>query len=163
MKCLLRAAGIITSSSDAKLQRAKALGAQHLINYKSTPDWANEVLKITGGRGADVVVETGGPGTMDQSLRAVAEGGTISAVGVLTGITDDKSKMTANLSLINRNAALKGINIGPRDRTEEMLSLYASKEIRPVVDRTFSFVEAKEALNYVKEGSHFGKVVIKVA
>lgn len=145
------------------MKRAKDLGAQHLINYKTTPEWADEVLNMTGGLGADVVVETGGPGTIAQSVKAVAEGGIISAVGVLTGITNNKSKMAVNLSLINRNSALKGINIGPRDRTDEMLSLYTSKEIHPVIDRTFGFLEVKDALNYVKNGSHFGKVVIKVA
>lgn len=134
-----------------------------MINYRLTPNWAEEVLEITKGVGADIVIETGGPGTIAQSLQAVAEGGIISAVGVLTGIADDKSKTAVSLSLINRNAALKGINIGPRDRTEEMLSLYTSEEIHPVIDRTFSFLEVKEALNYVKNGSHFGKVVIKVA
>ena len=100
---------------------------------------------------------------MDQSLRAVAEGGNISAVGVLTGVTDEKNRMAVSLSLINRNATLKGINIGPRDRIEEMLSLYASEQIHPVIGRTFEFDETKAALNYIKDGSHFGKVVIKVA
>ena len=159
MQCV----AIVTSSSDAKLQRLRDLGARHLINYKKTPDWADEVLKITGGLGADVIVESGGPGTMDQSLKAVAEGGTISAIGVLTGITDDKPRMAMSLSLINRNAAIKGINIGPRDRTEEMISLYTSTEIHPVIDRTFGLQDAKAALKYVRDGSHFGKVVIKIA
>lgn len=99
---------------------------------------------------------------MQQSLQAVAEGGIISAVGVLTGVTDEKPQTTIGLSLINRNIALKGINIGPKDRVEEMLDVYASHQIHPVIDRVFDFDEAKSALQYVKDGKHFGKVVIKV-
>lgn len=153
---------IITSSSDAKLQQAVELGADHTINYKATPDWAQEVLKLTGGIGADIIVETGGPATMDQSLQAVAEGGCISAVGVLTGVTDDKPRTAVGLSLISRNATLKGINVGPRDRMEEMLRLYETEQIHPVIDQTFDFSEADAALTRVKNGSHLGKVVIKV-
>lgn len=154
---------IITSSSDAKLQQAHELGADHVINYRRTPDWATEVLRLTNGRGADIIVKTGGPATMDQSLRAVAEGGTISAIGVLTGVIDDKPGTAIGLSLISRNAAIKGINVGPRDRTEEMLRQYASERVRPVIDRAFDFTDAKAAFNYMKEGSHFGKIVVKVS
>lgn len=155
---------IITSSSDAKLQQASQLGADHVINYKQTPDWAQEVLRLTNGLGTDIVVETGGPATLNQSLQAVAEGGCISAVGVLTGMTDDDKPRTAvGLSLIGRNATLKGINVGPRDRMEEMLHFYASSQIHPIIDRTFDFTEAAAALSYLKNGSHMGKVVVRVA
>lgn len=153
---------IITSSSDAKLQRAKDLGATHGINYKTTPDWAAQVLQLTQGQGADLVIETGGPATLSQSIRAVAEGGVISAVGILTGASGDAAQMAVSLELITRNAALKGINIGPKDRVEEMVALYEEREIRPVIDQVFGFGEVKEAMKYVKDGSHFGKVVIKV-
>jgi NADPH:quinone reductase-like Zn-dependent oxidoreductase len=153
---------IITSSSDAKLQQARDLGADHVINYKETPDWAREVISLTNGIGADIIIETGGPATLDQSLQAVAEGGCISAVGVLTGVTDDKPRTAIGLSLINRNATLKGINVGPRDRMEEMLCMYASKQIHPVIDRTFKFKEIIPALCYIKNGIHIGKIVIEV-
>ncbi|CAH0055811.1 unnamed protein product [Clonostachys solani] len=153
---------IVTSSSDEKLLKAQELGATYTVNYKKIPDWADEVLKLTQGKGADIIVETGGPETMPQSVRAVAEGGIISAVGVLTGMTEDKPQPAVGLSLINRNAALKGINIGPRDRVEEMMRLYEQKEIHPIIDRVFGFDEARDAITYVKEGSHFGKVVIRV-
>ncbi|KAF4959117.1 hypothetical protein FSARC_10830 [Fusarium sarcochroum] len=153
---------IITSSSDDKLQRARELGANHTLNYRTHPNWADEVLRLTNGKGVDIVVETGGPVTMQQSLKAVAEGGTIAAVGVLTGMTESEGQIATGLSLINRNATLKGINIGPKDRAEEMLDMYRARQIHPEIDRTFGFDQAKEALRYVRDGKHFGKVVIRV-
>lgn len=153
---------IVTSSSDEKLLKAQELGATHTVNYNKTPEWADEVLKLTQGKGADIIVETGGPETMPQSVRAVAEGGVISAVGVLTGMTEEKPQLAIGLSLINRNAVLKGINIGPRDRVEEMMRLYQPEDMHPIINRVFKFDEAKDALTYMKDGFHFGKVVIKV-
>ncbi|OAA62574.1 Alcohol dehydrogenase superfamily, zinc-type [Niveomyces insectorum RCEF 264] len=159
---------IVTSSSDAKLQRAQALGADYTINYKTTPNWDAEVLTLTNGKGADVVFETGGPATMDRSLRAVAEGGNISAIGILSGgLQDDGTtkphQQSVSMGLIRRNATLKGINVGPHDRVEEMLRfVYGQAQIHPVIGRTFAFAEAKEALAYMHRGLHFGKVVINV-
>lgn len=153
---------ILTSSSAEKLQKAQELGATHTINYKTTPNWADEVLKMTDGRGVDIIVETGGPGTMEQSLKAVAEGGNISAVGILSGSTETKSQTAIGLQLINRNITMKGINIGPKDRIEEMLHLYTEKHIFPVVDQIYDFDKVKEALELMEDGRHFGKMVIKV-
>ncbi|KAF5006911.1 hypothetical protein FDECE_6735 [Fusarium decemcellulare] len=160
--CTLPTAAVITSSSEDKLQRARELGAQHTINYHTTPSWADEALRLTDGKGVDVIVETGGPATMQQSLKAVAEGGSISAVGVLTGLTEITGQTPIALSLINRNATLRGINIGPKDRVEEMLEEYCMKRIHPVIDRQFGFDQVKEAFDYVRGGKHFGKVVINV-
>ncbi|KAF4472171.1 alcohol dehydrogenase [Fusarium albosuccineum] len=160
--CTLPTAAVITSSSEDKLQRARQLGAQHTINYQTTPSWADEALRLTNGKGVDVIVETGGPATMQQSLKAVAEGGSISAVGVLTGLTEITGQTPIGLSLINRNATLRGINIGPKDRVEEMLDEYCKKRIHPVIDRQFGFDQVKEAFDYVRGGKHFGKVVINV-
>ncbi|KAI0966809.1 putative alcohol dehydrogenase [Xylaria arbuscula] len=154
---------IITSSSDAKLQRAKELGADHTINYSKFPDWDAEVLRLTDGQGADIILETGGPGTMDRSLNCVAYGGTVNAIGVLTGSMEQgKSQLSTGLRLIQRNATLKGINVGPKDRAEEMIALYERAQIHPVVDRVFEFSDALDALRYVQGESHIGKVVIKV-
>ncbi|GAM41627.1 alcohol dehydrogenase [Talaromyces pinophilus] len=156
---------IITSSSAAKLQRASQLGADYTINYKTTPDWATEVLRITAGKGADIIFETGGPATMEQSIRCVAAGGNINAIGVLSGTTDQESGagQAIALSLIRKNATLKGINVGPKDRTEEMIkAVYEPFEVHPIVDRVFGFDEAREALNYLYGGSHLGKVIIQV-
>ncbi|KAI8627958.1 putative alcohol dehydrogenase [Xylariaceae sp. FL1651] len=157
---------IITSSSDAKLRQAKELlGVDYTINYKETPDWDSEVLRLTDGRGADIILDTGGPGTMEKSLNCVAYGGTISAIGILTGLMEEgKAQVAVGMRLIQRNATLKGINIGPRDRAEEMLRLaYETTSAHPIVDRVFEFAEAQEALRYMQNGSHFGKIVIKVA
>ncbi|GAW20703.1 hypothetical protein ANO14919_102120 [Xylariales sp. No.14919] len=154
---------IVTSSSDAKLQKAKDLGADYIINYSKIPDWDAEVLRLTKGQGADIILETGGPGTMDRSLSCVACGGTISAIGILTGSTEaGKSQLSTGMRLIQRNATLKGINVGPKDRAEEMVAFYETAQIRPIVDRVFEFSDALEALRYVRSGSHIGKVVIKV-
>ncbi|KAI0535841.1 putative alcohol dehydrogenase [Xylaria digitata] len=153
---------IITSSSDEKLAKAKDLGANYTINYTKSPDWDAEVLRLTKGQGADIILETGGPGTMDRSLNCVAYGGTISAIGILTGSTEDgKSQLSTGMRLIQRNATLKGINVGPKDRAEEMIAFYETARIRPIIDRVFEFSDALEALRYVRSGSHIGKVVIK--
>ncbi|TGJ84011.1 hypothetical protein E0Z10_g4760 [Xylaria hypoxylon] len=154
---------IITSSSDVKLQKAKDLGADYTINYAKVPDWDAEVLRLTKGQGADIILETGGTGTIDRSLNCVACGGTISAIGILTGALENgKSQLSTGMRLIQRNATLKGINVGPKDRAEEMIALYETAQIRPVVDRVFEFSDALEALKYVRSGSHIGKAVIKV-
>jgi NADPH:quinone reductase-like Zn-dependent oxidoreductase len=163
---LMQRKAIVTSSSDTKLQLARDLGADYTINYTETPDWDVEVLKLTNGDGADIVLETGGPGTMDRSLNCVAYGGNISAIGILTGSTEKgegKSQQLAiGMRLIQRNATLKGINVGPRDRAEEMMKFYETAQIRPVVNRVFELEDAREALEYVRSGSHVGKVVIRV-
>lgn len=119
---------------------------------------------MTNGRGADVIVETGGPGTMDKSLSCIAHGGTISAVGILTGLMDrgaGKAQVAVGMRLIQRNASLKGVNIGPRDRVEEMIRMvYEEDSVRPVIDHVFGFADVKAALEHLQKGSHFGKVVI---
>ncbi|KAI0474161.1 oxidoreductase [Xylariaceae sp. FL0804] len=158
---------IITSSSDAKLERARALGADHTINYRTAPAWQDEVLRLTGGRGADVVFETGGAQTLGKSFDCVAFGGLISCIGYLSGKGqggDDEgaTMMNTNVLALKRNVTLKGILNGPRDRFEEMLNLYRDQRIRPVVDRVFEFEQADEALKYLFSGGHFGKVVVKV-
>ncbi|KAI0188998.1 putative alcohol dehydrogenase [Xylaria flabelliformis] len=159
---------IVTSSSDSKLEKARKFGADHVINYKTNPDWDKEVLRLTDGRGADVIVETGGPGTMDKSLSCVAHGGIISAVGILTGLMEEgtvagEAQVAMGMRLIQRNASLKGINIGPRDRIEEMVKLvYENSSLRPVIDHVFGFADVKAALEHLQMGSHFGKVVMRV-
>ncbi|RYP56347.1 hypothetical protein DL769_009931 [Monosporascus sp. CRB-8-3] len=154
---------IITSSSDAKLDRARKLGADHTINYKKTPNWHEKVLELTGGKGADVIFETGGAETLTKSFQCVAFGGIISAIGYLSGKEDvPGNRVNTNVLALARNVTLKGILNGPKDRFEEMLRLYQEKEIHPVIDREFEFEEAKYALKYLYGGAHFGKVVINV-
>ncbi|KAK0666617.1 hypothetical protein QBC41DRAFT_255773 [Cercophora samala] len=159
------ARAIITSSSDEKLQKAKTLGADHVINYRTNPDWEKEVMRITGEAGADVIVETGGAGTLYKSLDCIAFGGLISCIGYVSGREDKAGEARPNLNLLalRRTVTLKGIINGPRDRFEEMCRFYEKHQIRPVVDRVFGFDEAAEAMRYLVSGSHFGKVVVKVA
>ncbi|GAB7358140.1 hypothetical protein MBLNU230_g0298t1 [Neophaeotheca triangularis] len=155
---------IVTSSSDEKLAKAKALGADFGINYRSTPDWEQEVMRFTGGEGADVILENGGAGTLRKSFEAVAFGGLINCIGYLAGKEDPAGDRTnTNLLALKRTVTLKGILNGPKDRFEEMIKLCEAKKLHPVVDRTFEFGQAKEALQYLFSGSHFGKVVVKVA
>jgi NADPH:quinone reductase-like Zn-dependent oxidoreductase len=154
---------IITSSSDAKLLQAKKLGADQTINYKTTPDWDQEVLKLTNGEGVDIIFENGGAATLKKSFECIAFGGLIDCIGYLSGKEDAVDDRTnTNVLALKRNVTLKGLLNGPKDRFEEMLKFYEEKEIRPVVDRVFTFEQSKEALKYLFSGGHFGKVVIKV-
>lgn len=155
---------IVTSSSDAKLGRAKELGANETINYRSTPKWQDEVLRLTKGEGADIIFENGGAQTLRKSFECVAFGGLINCIGYLSGKEDGLSSGGLGMSVLalRRNVTVKGILNGPRDRFEEMCRFYERHEIRPVVDKVFGFEEAKDALEYLSSGSHFGKVVIRV-
>ncbi|KAI1137577.1 alcohol dehydrogenase [Hypoxylon sp. FL0543] len=154
---------IVTSSSDAKLDRARKLGADHTINYKTTPEWQDKVLELTGGRGADVIFEIGGAKTLEKSFSCVAYGGLISCIGYLSGKEDPPgSRINTNVLALRRNVTLKGILNGPKDRFEEMLAWYDRKQIHPVIDRVFEFEDARDALKYLFSSSHFGKVVVKV-
>lgn len=154
---------IITSSSDEKLARARALGADHTINYITTPDWDIEVLRLTSGKGADIIFENGGALTTAKSFNCIRFGGLFNAIGYVSGKVDPKEeRMNINVQAIRRNVLLVGLLNGPRDRVVEMLAYYEEHGIKPVIDRVFRFEEAKEALEYMWSGSHFGKVVLKI-
>ena len=155
---------IVTSSSDNKLDQAKKLGADHAINYNSTPDWQEEVTRITDGDGAHIILETGGAKTLRKSFDCLAMGGRINCIGYLSGKQDDPSdRVNVNVLALVKNATLKGILNGPRDRFEEMVAFYEKHQIHPVIDKVFEFEEAKEAFTYLASGAHFGKVVVKVS
>lgn len=158
---LLGAKVICTSSSDAKLARARALGADEVINYRTTPEWgrpAKAMAQALSGRdGVDLVVELGGENTLAQSLRAVRAGGTVSMIGVLGGAT-----MHAPLGLVvTRAVRLQGITVGSRDDFLAMGRAIESSGMKPVVDRVFAFDALREAMDYLKSGQHFGKVCIR--
>lgn len=155
----LGARPILTSSSDEKLARAKKLGAAETINYRKTPDWEKEVWRLTGGRGADVVVEVGGPGTLGKSLASVAPGGTIALIGVLTGFGPPDTTL---FPLMAKNANLCGIYVGSRSHFEAMNAFLERKSLRPVIDRVFPFAEAAKAFEYLESCEHFGKVVVSI-
>jgi NADPH:quinone reductase-like Zn-dependent oxidoreductase len=150
---------IVTSSSDDKLARAAELGAAGIVNYSNTPDWDQEVLRLTDGRGADQVIEVGGPGTLAKSFQCVAYGGQITLIGVVAGLEGD----TNPHPLMFKNASLRGIFVGSRVMFEQMNEAITVNRMHPVVDRIFPFAEAAEAYDYQRAGKHFGKVVIKVA
>lgn len=154
----LGAVVVATSSSDAKLVRARDLGAAHTINYKTTPDWDEEVWKVTEKRGVDHVVEVGGPGTLEKSMNSLAAGGRIAMIGVLTGFGAPQASL---FPLVARNASLEGIYVGPRDAFETMNHFLSERRIFPVVDKVFPFSQAAEAFSYMESGSHFGKIVIR--
>jgi len=157
---LAKAAGarvFITSSSDDKLKRARAAGADELINYKKTPDWEKEVQRISNGRGVDHVIEVGGTGTLAKSFQSVGFGGNVCLIGVLTSGGD-----TSPHPLMMRGASLHGIFVGNRAMFEDMNRAIEVNRIQPIVDRVFSFDQARDAFEYHRSQSHFGKVVIMV-
>ncbi|OTA99279.1 hypothetical protein M426DRAFT_325262 [Hypoxylon sp. CI-4A] len=156
---------IVTSSSDAKLDRARELGADHTINYKTTPEWQEKVLELTNGQGADIIFETGGAETLTKSLECVAFGGLISCIGYLSGKEDAPGpRVNLNVLALRRNVTLKGILNGPKDRFEELLRIYEDKKIHPIVDLVYPFEKAKDARSTLSTGSlHFGKIVIQVS
>jgi NADPH:quinone reductase-like Zn-dependent oxidoreductase len=148
---------IITSSSDEKLERARQLGADTGINYVRRPDWEQEVVKATGGRGVHCVIEVGGPGTLARSMRAVGYGGCICLIGVLAGLEGD----TNPHPLILKGASLRGIFVGSRTMLEELGGALDANRIKPVIDRVFPFEATRAAFDYQKRGA-FGKVVIQI-
>jgi NADPH:quinone reductase-like Zn-dependent oxidoreductase len=154
---LAKAAGarvIITSSSDEKLERARTLGADVLINYRAQPNWSVEVQSHTDGLGADLAVDVGGPGTLNETLKAVRHGGRISLMGVLTGFEGP----IATADILRKRITLQGIYVGP----VETLHHLARSGIRPVIDRVFGFAEAEDAYSVLAAGEHFGKVVVRI-
>jgi NADPH:quinone reductase-like Zn-dependent oxidoreductase len=148
---------VITSSSDEKLARAKALGADHLVNYKTTPAWSGPVREATGGRGADFIMEVGGGGTIQESMRAIRIGGHIAIIGVVAGAGDPFNPA----ALIGNNAKLQGLSVGSRDMFEAMCRSIELSGIQPVVDKVYPFTEAKAAFAAMAGGEHFGKIVLE--
>jgi NADPH:quinone reductase-like Zn-dependent oxidoreductase len=153
---IAKAAGatvIATSSSDAKLDRIKVLGADHLINYRTTPDWGSEAERLTGG--VDHVIEVGGAGTLAQSIAAVGYNGEISMIGVLSREGDTNPR-----NLMFKGASIRGIFVGSREMAVRLNTLVDAHGIKPVVDRCFPFEQALDAYHYQSSPDLFGKVVI---
>lgn len=149
---------IITSSSDEKLAQAKALGADHTINYRTVPDWSAPVRKITDGRGADLVLEVGGAKTLMESLKAVRQGGHVAIIGVLSGVAEPLPIPM----LIWTNAKVQGLSVGSRENFEAMNRALTLHQIKPVISKTFSWRDAKQALETMQRGEHFGKIVLTI-
>ena len=147
---------IATSGSDEKLARMTSIGASDGINYRQTPEWGRRVLELTEGVGVDHVIEVGGAGTLPQSFRAVRYGGRISLIGVLS---EPGGQVDPRLLMV-KSARLQGIYVGSRDVFESMNRAILLHQLRPVIDRTFPFVESLEAFRYMQRAAHFGKIVV---
>jgi NADPH:quinone reductase-like Zn-dependent oxidoreductase len=150
---------IVTSSSDAKLARAKALGAACGINYKTTPDWDKAAVEFTGGRGVDHVLEVGGGATLTRSFGAIRHGGKISIIGSVSG---GATELNPGL-IFSKRANVQGISVGSMQMFEAMNAAIAANKIKPAIDRVFGFDEVKAAFNHMAAGAHFGKIVVRVA
>lgn len=154
--CLFGARVIATTSSPAKAERLRELGAEHVIDYRETPAWGDAARAAAGGEGIDHVVEVGGQGTLDQSVRAVRLGGTVSLIGVLAGAAP------VNLTpVLMRNIRVQGVMVGSTEMFHHMCVAISRRRLHPIVDRVFPFAEAREAFEYLASGAHVGKVVIR--
>ncbi|MFM9940289.1 MAG: zinc-dependent alcohol dehydrogenase family protein [Hyphomicrobiaceae bacterium] len=147
---------IVISSSDVKLERAKSLGAWRTINYRSEPNWEVAVLKLTEGEGVDHVLELGGPETFDRSVAAIASGGSIAQIGVLTGFGPRPNL----LPLQFKNATIHGICVGSGEHFADLNRFLEQQNVRPIIDKTFDYSEAAAAFGSLKAAQHFGKIVI---
>lgn len=148
---------IITSSSDEKLERAKALGADEVINYRTRPDWGTAVMEMTNGRGADTVIELGGPGTLAQSVEAVRIGGHIALIGVLTGFEG----VTPTAKLMAKQAKLQGLIVGNRLQQQDFVRALNQTGIRPVIGDKWPLEELAEAFKHQQQAAHFGKICVE--
>lgn len=148
---------IATSSSEAKLERLRAMGADAVINYVATPEWDKPARAFTGGLGVDHVVEVGGARTLSMSVKATRRGGHIALIGVLAGAGEMDPR-----PIMLKSIRLQGIYVGSRQMFEEMNRAISRAQLKPVIDRVFAFGEAAEAMRYQETGAHFGKIVIRV-
>ncbi len=147
---------IATSSSDAKLEKLRSLGADHVINYKADPEWGKTVRELTDGHGADHIIEVGGPGTLPQSINAVSIGGHIALIGVLTGVAGE----VPTARLMAKQAKLQGLIVGSRADQQAMIRALETLQLKPVIDRSFALEDIAEAFRYETSGQHFGKITL---
>ncbi|WP_370679994.1 NAD(P)-dependent alcohol dehydrogenase [Comamonas sp. GB3 AK4-5] len=147
---------IATTSSAAKAERLRALGADVVINYREQPDWGDAVLAASGGRGADIVVEVGGPGTLPQSIRACAAGGHIALIGVLTGFAGD----VPTTEMMRKQVTLQGLIVGSREMQQDMVRALECFDWRPVIDRSYPLEQTAQAFAHQQSGQHFGKICL---
>lgn len=149
---------IATSSSNEKLAKLKALGADHLINYKTTEAWGAAVLGLTGGAGVDHVVEIGGSGTLDQSILATKVGGHVALIGVLAGYGGPVS----TVMLMAKNIRVQGLTVGSRQQQRDMIAAINVWGLKPVIDRSFPLAHLADAFRHQESGAHFGKIVVEI-
>jgi NADPH:quinone reductase-like Zn-dependent oxidoreductase len=147
---------IVTSSSDDKLVRARKLGARDGVNYRTYPKWSEEVMKLTGGHGADLVVDVGGKDSLEQSVKSLAYGGMLSIVGGLSGYDGAVS----SLGLLNKTASARGVYVGSRVDYQRMSAFIDEHQLHPVIDKVFPLDQFEAALRYLRDGNPIGRVVL---
>jgi NADPH:quinone reductase-like Zn-dependent oxidoreductase len=148
---------IATSSSDAKLERLKALGADHVINYRNDANWGETARELTHGRGVDHIIEVGGASTLQQSMHAARVGGHISVIGILSGVTSQLEIVPA----LVKQLRLQGVLVGSRTQQQDMIRAINANGMRPVLDRSFALTEIVEAFKYQETNQHFGKICLE--
>jgi NADPH:quinone reductase-like Zn-dependent oxidoreductase len=164
---LARAAGcttIITSSSDDKLKKLKEkYGVDYTINYKTNPNWDEEVLKITNGRGVDLIFENGGAATIGKSLNSIRVGGLIALIGFLSAKDNPECPNVAFLALL-KGCIVRGILVGSREQTEQLMNLIDQRKLKPPVTKVFDFnlKSIREAYQYIESQAHIGKICIRI-
>src|SRR5207253_6256015 len=149
---------IATSSSEAKIDRLKSLGADVTLNYKNTPDWGKKARELTG-QGVDLVVEVGGVGTLNESIRATRIGGTIAFIGVLAGPPPSDLRLPL---MVMQQQRLQGVTVGSVEDLQAMCNAITVSGLKPVIDTTFGFDQVKDAFAHMASGAHFGKVAIEI-
>jgi NADPH:quinone reductase-like Zn-dependent oxidoreductase len=154
----LGARAVVLSSKPDKLKRAKEMGADILINYEAHPDWDKVVMEKTSGKGADLVIELGGSGTLERSMNAAKISGRISMIGVLTGVSGQVNPMP----IIRKCLSVNGIYVGSGDMQKQMHAALETNQIHPVIDRIFTFDQAKDVFAYLESAKHFGKIVVRI-
>ncbi|MCA9262138.1 MAG: zinc-binding dehydrogenase, partial [Planctomycetales bacterium] len=147
-----------TSSSDAKLERMRELGADHLINYRRELEWGAKAREISGGKGVDHVVEVGGPNTLEQSMLAARVGAHISVIGILTGVAGQLSIVSALIKQLR----LQGVLVGSRQQQMDMVRAIDANQMRPIVDKHFPLDQIVEAFRYQETNQHLGKIVLDI-
>lgn len=149
---------IATSSSDAKLERLRSLGADHLINYKTDANWGATARKLTDGRGVDHVIEIGGAGTLPQSITAARIGGHISIIGILAGVAGPVS----TVAIMGKQLRVIGLTVGSRRHQLDMIRAIDANKLKPVIDKSFSLNRIADAFRHQASGAHFGKIVLDI-
>ena len=149
---------IATSSSDAKLERLKAMGADHVINYRKDPLWGETALGLTGGCGVDHIIEVGGPATLEQSMIAIRVGGHISIIGILSGVSGAMNFVP----MLIKQVRLQGVLVGSRSQQQDMVRAINANGMRPVIDRHFPLTDMVEAFKYQETNQHFGKIILDI-
>jgi len=149
---------IATSSTAERMERLKALGADHVVNYREQPEWGREAARLTGGRGVDAVVEIGGAGTMNQSIHACRIGGHISLIGVLAGISGEVATALA----MSKNVTIKGVTVGSREQQLDMIAAIEANGLKPVIDSVHPLDQIAAAFARQAAQQHFGKIVLRI-